>query len=532
MIHFYPKNTLLTLAILPVFTLSLSLPFFNQDQSWITLFHQTEALYQQGNYKKAFKVGNQAFSEARNNLQSDDAGLAEVEYLLGKIGYALGRFETASELYRSAQLIWEHTETPGNTASADCIKGLADIDYDAQRYQPALDGYQRAQDINQKILGPDHPEIARLWSDIARCEAALGLNTEAETHIRQAVSSLEKNVDPNSPDLALAYSIRSWVELNLNRADEALKSNEQALTILRKTGGNSAALGWVMYRQGEIDRSCGRYGNAETNFKQAVSILGKYLDRDHPRVAVAFIGWGETLVAEKKYSKALPLYQKAGRIQAKAFGLEDLNVAATAYHQAEVQNILGNYRSAEPFYYQALNIRGRWLGLDGPEVAVCRINLAEIYKVSGRDRDSRTCAETALDTASRQADPENVLTGAVLNLLARFQIEQGDFDEAQKDLDRATAITKRFYGPDRPEMAKCVATQAKLASARGQYKSAEALFGSSLTVLEKYYGPNHPYVGMILGDQLEWARLSGKIAIAAELSKRLQKIRSQKNGRV
>ena len=295
MIHFYPKNTLLTLAILPVFTLSLSLPFFNQDQSWITLFHQTEALYQQGNYKKAFKVGNQAFSEARNNLQSDDAGLAEVEYLLGKIGYALGRFETASELYRSAQLIWEHTETPGNTASADCIKGLADIDYDAQRYQPALDGYQRAQDINQKILGPDHPEIARLWSDIARCEAALGLNTEAETHIRQAVSSLEKNVDPNSPDLALAYSIRSWVELNLNRADEALKSNEQALTILRKTGGNSAALGWVMYRQGEIDRSCGRYGNAETNFKQAVSILGKYLDRDHPRVAVAFIGWGETL---------------------------------------------------------------------------------------------------------------------------------------------------------------------------------------------------------------------------------------------
>ena len=117
MIHFYPKNTLLTLAILPVFTLSLSLPFFNQDQSWITLFHQTEALYQQGNYKKAFKVGNQAFSEARNNLQSDDAGLAEVEYLLGKIGYALGRFETASELYRSAQLIWDILLDPATLAA-------------------------------------------------------------------------------------------------------------------------------------------------------------------------------------------------------------------------------------------------------------------------------------------------------------------------------------------------------------------------------------------------------------------------------
>lgn len=532
MIHSRPQNILFTFAFLPVFTLSVSLPFLNQDQSWPALFRQTKILYQQGNYKKAFKVGNQAFTVARDDFQANDSRLAETEYLLGEISYALGRFGTASELYHSAVLIRKQPGIPEGLALADCLERLADIDCDSRRYQSALEAYRQAQAIDQKLLGADHPGVARLWAGIARSEAGLGRNSEAEPHIRQAVSSLEKALDPGSPDLALALSIQSQVELNLNRVDQAVAINERALAILKKAGGKSAALGWALYQQGEIDKQLGKYGSAEADYKQAVSLLGKYLDRNHPRVAMALTGWGETLVAEKKYSKALPYYQKARRIQAAALGPEDLVIAGTTFNQGEVQNILGRYRNAEPLYYQALNIRGRFLGLDSPEVAVCQVNLAEIYKVSGRDVDARTYAETALKTTTGQDDPDNVLTGAALNLLARLEIDRGDLAAAQKDLDRALNIAKKFYNPDRPEMAKYVATQAKLALAMGQYQSAEAFFASCLPGLEKYYGPNHPYVGMILEDQLEWAERLGKTAIIAKLTKQLKKIRSQKNGRV
>jgi CHAT domain-containing protein len=88
--------------------------------------------------------------------------------------------------------------------------------YDDQgKYAEAEPLYQRALSIREKALGPDHPDVAGVLSNLALLDLRQGKYAEAEPLIRQALSIDEKALGPDHPEVANA--LYSFAKLNYDQ---------------------------------------------------------------------------------------------------------------------------------------------------------------------------------------------------------------------------------------------------------------------------------------------------------------------------
>jgi tetratricopeptide (TPR) repeat protein len=70
-------------------------------------------------------------------------------------------------------------------------------------YTEAEPLYRRALAIDEKVLGPDHPEVANTLNNLAVLLEARGDYTEAEPLYRRALAIDEKALRPNHPTTRL-----------------------------------------------------------------------------------------------------------------------------------------------------------------------------------------------------------------------------------------------------------------------------------------------------------------------------------------
>src|SRR5207248_2011876 len=65
---------------------------------------------------------------------------------------------------------------------------------------------RRAIPIEEKHLGPNHPNVAASYSNLATVERDLGDLPEARRLLKRAVAIEEKHFEPDHPTLAVSYS--------------------------------------------------------------------------------------------------------------------------------------------------------------------------------------------------------------------------------------------------------------------------------------------------------------------------------------
>jgi CHAT domain-containing protein len=77
---------------------------------------------------------------------------------------------------------------------------------DQGRYAEAEPLYRRALAVDEKSLGPDHPDVARDLNNLAGVYNSQGRYAEAEPLDRRALAIREKALGPNHPDVAISLS--------------------------------------------------------------------------------------------------------------------------------------------------------------------------------------------------------------------------------------------------------------------------------------------------------------------------------------
>jgi len=90
---------------------------------------------------------------------------------------------------------------------ADQLTKTGDALYEQGRYPEAEDPYRRALAINEKALGPDHPDVATDLNNLAWLLQATGRYAEAEPLYARALAIWEKALGPDHP--AVATSLNS-----------------------------------------------------------------------------------------------------------------------------------------------------------------------------------------------------------------------------------------------------------------------------------------------------------------------------------
>ena len=183
------------------------------------------------------ELGRGAFADARARLlelrqrhaallESGSDFAAMVELADAKLAFMAGDLDQAEAGFRRV------TESELTMLQrGEAWQAIGVIRFYAGDMQASLAAYRRARVELSQSLGPDHPNMGLLDSNIAEALAATGDHTTALAVYADALVILEAALPPDHADLAFPYKGRGQSQLALGQLDAARQDLERALAV-------------------------------------------------------------------------------------------------------------------------------------------------------------------------------------------------------------------------------------------------------------------------------------------------------------
>ncbi len=103
-----------------------------------------------------------------------------------------------------------------------------------KKYVQAAPLLLRALEVREKLLGPQHPEVAIVLHNLARLDFLQHRYAEAESLYRRAVTIMEKGLGRNHPDLGYALASYALLLQKTKRKSEAAAMTSRVREILTR----------------------------------------------------------------------------------------------------------------------------------------------------------------------------------------------------------------------------------------------------------------------------------------------------------
>jgi tetratricopeptide (TPR) repeat protein len=313
--------------------------------------------------------------------------------------------------------------------------------------------------IREKLLDPEHLDLANSLNGLADLYRVRGRLAEAEPLYKRALAIGEKVRGPEDPTVAIAL--------------------------------NSLAL---LYENQD------RLAEAEPLFKRALAIDEKVLGPEHPSIAIGLNNLAGLHYLQGDFAEAERLYKRAVAIDERAFGPEHPEFATHLNNLAVLYRNMGRLAEAEPLYKRALAIGEKVLGPEHPDVASRLNNLASLYQDQGRLAEAELLYKRALAIGEQVLGPEHPNIATRLNNLASLYRAQGHFAEAEPLLRRALAIDEKVLGPEHRYVVIDLTNLAGIYYAQRRFGEAESLLKRVLSINEKVLGLEHSRTRTIRDD--------------------------------
>jgi CHAT domain-containing protein/tetratricopeptide (TPR) repeat protein len=176
--------------------------------------------------KRALTALEEAYGPKHPNL-------ANGQLTLATIYETQSRSADAEPLYKRAIAILEETVGPSSRSLANALMGLAHFYQEQRRYAEAEPLFKRTLAIYQTDLS-DSTVVAEVLSRLGFFYHTLGRDSEAEPFFRRALAMDERVLPPNHPNLAVALANLAALELRQNRNSDSLATIRRATTILEQ----------------------------------------------------------------------------------------------------------------------------------------------------------------------------------------------------------------------------------------------------------------------------------------------------------
>ena len=150
---------------------------------------------------------------------------------------AQGDYEKALEYYEKAQAIKEKVLGKDHPSTAGTYNNMAGVYEDKGDYEKALEYYEKAQAIREKVLGKEHPSTATTYNNMAVVYQAQGDYEKALEYYEKAKAIREKVLGKEHPDTASTYNNMAVVYEDKGDYEKALEYYEKALIVFEKKLG-------------------------------------------------------------------------------------------------------------------------------------------------------------------------------------------------------------------------------------------------------------------------------------------------------
>lgn len=316
----------------------------------------------------------------------------------------------------------------------------------AFKFDEAFPLVERALEIRERVLGPDHLEVAAAVNSLAVLYWRKGDFANAERLYQRARTVYEKSLEPEHPYIASSLGGLALVYDNKGDFAKAEPLFQQALSIWEKAlGPEHANVSRVLNSLARLYRDTGAYAKAERLYQRDVAAKEKALGPENPNVARALNNLADYYNNIGEAAKAEPLYWRALDIYEKSLGPEDLNLTTALDGLAAVYGrIKGSYARAETLYKRSLAIWEKALGPEQFHVAPPLESFASFYYNTGEYAKAEPLFRRALIIYENSLGPEHVHVANALNKLAALYAAKGDIAQAVSCMSRVNAIRERI----------------------------------------------------------------------------------------
>ncbi|CAF2718673.1 unnamed protein product [Rotaria sp. Silwood2] len=233
---------------------------------------------------------------------------------MGSLLSKLGENDKAEQLYRMLL-----NQASDETAKAAYYNNLGMLRNDQGKHNEALVLYQKALDIKEKSLSPNHSDFAAAYNNIALAYENMGEYSKAVSSYERSLEIQKIAIPPNHPDLASSYNNIGSVYSSMGEYLNALSSHQRSLEI-RKIAlpSNHPDLAKSYNNIGSAYSNMGEYSKALSSYERSLEIQKIALPPNHPDLASSYNNIGLLHDNMGEYSKALSYYEKAQEILRKS----------------------------------------------------------------------------------------------------------------------------------------------------------------------------------------------------------------------
>ncbi|MCU1279871.1 MAG: hypothetical protein JWM53_3417, partial [bacterium] len=256
----------------------------------------------------------------------------------------------------------------------------------------ALDGYRRAIAIWQRVLGPDHPRLAESLVGLADVYGENGEHERAIVEYSRALASIDR-VQPNHPVVAIIHNDLGAELLALGKAQEGFDQYKRALDLWTKRLGPSQEQTIAYNNLGEAKLFLEAPDEALRYLGQGKEMCARNFGTNHLCGLIAR-NMGEAYRRLGRPDQALAQFEQSLASLEKALGPKHPGLAATLLGIGRVEVAQSAPAKARTTLERALAIAQTQPG-DGSEVAEVRFALAQALWLDGKRPEAHALATQA-----------------------------------------------------------------------------------------------------------------------------------------
>jgi tetratricopeptide (TPR) repeat protein len=234
---------------------------------------------------------------------------------LGELLLKLGQNEKAQQIYQ--RLLNQATN---ESEKAPIYQQLAQAKYNLGEYKEAIIINEKALEIRQPLLPPNHPDVAKSYNNIGTVYYSIAEYSKSLSSHEKALEIQQHSLPSHHPHLAASYNNIGNVYYRMGEYSKALSSYEKAVEIKQQSlPSNHPDLAASYNNIGNVYYRMGEYSKALSSYEKAVEIKQKSLPPNHPDLAASYNNIGNVYYRMGEYSKALSSHEKALEIGQQSF---------------------------------------------------------------------------------------------------------------------------------------------------------------------------------------------------------------------
>jgi len=386
--------------------------------------------------------------------------------------------EALADMQRALE-IREQVLGPDHPRIADTLNALGSIHRSRNALDDALAAQTRALAIRRAALGAGHPDIGVAANDLGLLEQSRGHLTEATTYLEEALKIAEDARD----DLEVALTLNNLGRLAQLRGDlpGAQRHLERALALREaKRGPDHLDTAATLHNLGLLHLLRGDRLAARTALGRVLKIRERQLGDTHPELITTLVDLGTVNYRIGDYTAALALHERALELQRRRLPPGHRDLASAQRNLALDRDALGESDTAYSLASEAVVLGEEALGPDHPDMATLLNTLGMLQ----RRRDPAAAEATlsrALAITVRARGGRHPAAATSLLRLGEVYLDRRAFNEARASLDEALSI-REAIGKDTPEVAEVLVALGDLALAQNNPADAVPLLERALQI--------------------------------------------------